>query len=93
MIKDVTKTSFTFEVVSSGYFDPVGSTITFSTHDRNGQIVLRESANAPRANPLINVVAPSLAADTWGTLGDNLSAATGGGDFPSPPAGDAPGAH
>jgi hypothetical protein len=67
-------TVFTFTVTSSGYFDPKGSTITFSTGESNGQTYLQQKANAPGGNPL----APPIAEITWEEQAQNLSNAVGG---------------
>ncbi len=76
-VKDVTSTSFTFDVKSSDYFDPPGSKITFSTGESHGQTYLQEYGDAPNENASSDVVAPQLAKSAWSDLADNLTSVMG----------------
>lgn len=73
-VSDVTSTSFKFTVTSNNYFDPRGSTITFSTGQSGGNIYLQQKANAPGGNPL----APPIAEITWEGQAQKLSNGVGG---------------
>jgi len=75
----VTSTSLKFTVTSKGYFDPPGSTISFSTSESGGQVYLQQTANAPDAGTLSNVVAPPVAKNTWANQASNLQNAVLGG--------------
>ena len=77
-VKDVTATSFTFDVKSKGYFDPPGSTIALSTGSSHGRTYLQESANAPNANVLSNIGGPELARSSWSNLASNIDSAKAG---------------
>lgn len=67
-----TPTSVTFTVVSNDYFDGQGSTITFQTVERNGQIYLEHIADAHDVNVFAEVgVALGGARDTWSTQAEN----------------------
>ncbi len=72
-VGDVTSKSLTFTVTSNHYFDPAGSTITFSTSQSNGNVYLSQTANAPGAGTLSNLIAPTLAAETWQNQASNLT--------------------
>jgi len=78
-VDNVTATSFTFKVTSKGYFDPPGSTITFSTGEHDGQTYLEQTASAPDAGTLSNVMAPPVATQTWTDQASNLESAMAGG--------------
>lgn len=56
--------SVKFTVVSSGYFDDPGSTITFSIYSRNGCIYLRQHAHGMNHNW---IPAEAFAIGAWGT--------------------------
>jgi hypothetical protein len=72
-VENVTPTSFTFDVVSKGYFDPPGSTITFSTHESHGEVYLQQHAVADGAGIASNIIGPELAEITWESQAANLS--------------------
>ena len=77
VVDDVTDLTIAFTVVGKGYFDPVGSQITFSTYNAigsNGQCdtFLQQYGNAPDANPLSNLIAPRLAGVSWNQQAQNL---------------------
>lgn len=72
-VSRVSPTSFTFTVSSGGYFDPKGSTITFSTISEKGMTYLQEHADAPQLNPFNNLMAPEFAKSTWSGLADNIN--------------------
>jgi RHS repeat-associated protein len=67
--------STTFTVVSKGYFDDRGSTITFSTFVSHGNLYLRQTAQSVSA-PIVNFGAPAGAWLMWQYQSDNLRGAT-----------------
>lgn len=68
-----TPTSVTFTVVSNDYFDGQGSTITFQTVERDGQIYLEQIADADDVNVFAEIgVTFGGAQDTWDTQADNF---------------------
>lgn len=68
-----TPTSVTFTVISNDYFDGQGSTITFQTVERNGQIYLEQVADAHDANVLVKAgIDLGGAMDTWSIQADNF---------------------
>jgi hypothetical protein len=67
--------STTFTVISKGYFDDRGSTITFSTFVRHGDLYLSQTARSTAA-PIINFGAPPGAWLMWQYQADNLRGAT-----------------
>ena len=68
-----TPTSVTFTVVSNDYFDGQGSTITFQTAERDGQIYLEQLADARDANWLVEAgVNEGSASATWATQAENF---------------------
>lgn len=77
LVENVTPTSFSFSVVSKHYFDPPGSTITFSTSASGGDLYLTQCANAPKANWFFNAVAPPIARIDWEAQAVNLNHALG----------------
>jgi hypothetical protein len=78
VVQHVTSTSFTFKVTSTHYFDPKGSTITFSTSESDGEDYLHQYGNAPEAGTKSNLSSPTVAAETWMTQASNLSDALAG---------------
>jgi RHS repeat-associated protein len=67
--------STTFTVVSNGYFDERGSTITFSTFVSHGNLYLRQTAKSVSAS-IVNFGAPLAAWLMWQYQADNLRGAT-----------------
>lgn len=69
-----TDTSVKFTVTSNGYFDPPGSSITFSTFSRNGFVYLQQEASVSQANLRVAAgVDAGLAFNTWSQQAANLS--------------------
>lgn len=82
-VGDVTPTSFNFTVIKEGYFDPPGSVITFSTFesgssdasscgDGGSEIYLQQHGYAPGNHGWLNILAPTLARQTWNSQAENL---------------------
>lgn len=72
-------TSVTFTVCEGNdYFDRAGSTITFSTYAKKGNVYLRQGARAVSANPVLDRAAPKLAKFTWEEQAKLLSYGVGG---------------
>ena len=76
-----TATAVRFTVKSKGYFDSPGSTITFSTKVRKGNLYLRVSARSKEASPVawlgVNILGQAYG--TWDQQASNLGRATAGG--------------
>lgn len=70
-VSSATDTSFTFTVCSSGYFDPPGSTITFSLTQNHGELYLHQKAQAP-SSWFFDLIAPQIAQLTWRDQATNL---------------------
>ncbi|MFT4136627.1 hypothetical protein, partial [Microbacterium sp.] len=67
------RTSVTFTVASKGYFDRVGSRITFRTYQRGGAVYLRQSTRVRYASLFAIIgVAFGAARRTWRTQARNL---------------------
>ncbi len=68
-----TATNVTFTVVSNEYFDGQGSTITFQTVERYGQIYLEQIADAHDVTVFAQLgVSLGGAKDTWSTQAENF---------------------
>jgi RHS repeat-associated protein len=70
-VSDVESQSFTL-TSGSGHIAGAGGTITFSTYEKDGAVYLRETAHAPNANIIENIVDPPGAFWNWNHLASNL---------------------
>ena len=75
-------TSFTFTALP-GHFDQPGSTIRFTVLQQDCGIYLEQTAHGT-TNPLADLVAPFVAADTWAQQAENLRMAVVPGYLPLP---------
>lgn len=71
-VENVTPTGFTFRTQKS-HFDGPNATITFTFYEYNGMTYLRRTANAPDADWLSSIFAPSQARQVWREQAWNLS--------------------
>jgi hypothetical protein len=74
-----TETSVTFTVIENGYFDAPGSTIEFSTYERDGGVYLQQDAKAHGAEAYVALALnetpfyESRSAGVWGKQAQNLA--------------------
>jgi len=66
-------TEFQFTVSRKGYFDPVGSRITFNTYNSGGDVWLAQHGYAPKNHGLLNRLAPLVAGLEWDQQAQNLA--------------------
>lgn len=74
VITEAGTNTFTFLSVHPHVAGP-GGTINFCTFERDGNVFLQETAHAPNANPIENLLDPSAALGNWNQMAQSLSSA------------------